>query len=66
MCFAYIGNDAVIGFGYVDQRFYFTRVVGAHLNNRYFMLGFQLKQGKRHPDVVVEISFGVVHVVCCW
>jgi len=35
-------------------------VIGAHLNNGRFCIGFYFQDRERHTDVVVEITFGCI------
>ena len=63
MSFADIGDEAIIGFGDVDERLYLSRMVCSHLYNSDVMLGTQLQQRLWHTDVVVEVALRIEYVV---
>lgn len=56
MGFAYIGDDAVIRFGYSAKELDFFQVVGSHFDDGKVVFRFQLEQGSRHADMIIEVA----------
>ena len=53
-----VGDDAVVGLADLHQLRNVVGMVCAHLNDSQLGSRRYLQQGKRHPDVIVEITFG--------
>ena len=62
VCLAYVGDEAVVGFGYFHQFADVAGVVGSHFHYGQLVLGLHAQQGKRYADVVVQVALGVEHV----
>ena len=63
MCLAYVGDDAIIRFGYVYQFFDVSRMAGTHFYDAEFMFRFQAQQSKGDTDVVVQVSQRIKYII---
>lgn len=56
VCLAYIRDEPGIGGDDVDQRLYFARMIGSHLNYCQLVFGAYGEQRERNSDVIIEIA----------
>ena len=63
MRLADVGDDAVVGLTYLHQLRNVVGMICAHLNDSQLGSRCYLQQGKRHPDVIVEITLGGNYIV---
>ena len=56
MGFAYIGDNAIIRFGYPAKKFDFSLMAGSHFYDGKVMFRFQPEQGSRYTDMIIEIA----------
>ena len=59
----HVGDESVVGTDDFNEGFDFARMVGSHLNDGYVVVFCKLKEGLGYPDMVVEITLGIKHVV---
>ena len=65
MRFAHVGDKAVGGLGYLQQRPKVFRMAGSHLHNCNLDILANSKNRQGHSDVVVEVSAGGGNLVLC-